>query len=405
MSPSRKNAHWSKMIDADGISIRLYERRGGTAVYMSFKWDEKKVQRSTKRSDRREAGEYARRFVHGLVEDRFLGRAGPVTLGQVFRVYFTERAPTLSDKWRAHAKVRRNLFEGAWGVTTNVEDLCQTHVDGYVAARRKGWLAPDHTKKRKAVRDGTLDGDFRWLSSVFNWAMKHRIEGKKLLTANPLHDVEWPKEKNPLRPVASHSRFVDTMEIIDQVDPSGRMRCMLALARYTGRRESAICHLRASDILWTPVAMRTALASQGMDESRAEHWENGAIRWRAESDKQGYDTLAPLSERARMELDAYMVKSPRLGDAWLFPSPRKDAGPSRSDVASKWLLRAEKLAGLPKLRGGIWHPYRRLWASERKNLPDADVAAAGGWRDTRALRLSYQHADPVTMKAVVEAGG
>ena len=63
---------------------------------MSFMWDGKKIRRSTKRSDRREAGEYARRFVHSLVEDRFLGRTGPVTLGQVFRIYFAERAPTLS---------------------------------------------------------------------------------------------------------------------------------------------------------------------------------------------------------------------------------------------------------------------------------------------------------------------
>ena len=30
-------------------------------------------------------------------------------------------------------------------------------------------------------------------------------------------------------------------------------------------------------------------------------------------------------------------------------------------------------------------------------MPDADVAAAGGWTDTRALKLSYQHADPATV--------
>ena len=46
---------------------------------------------------------------------------------------------------------------------------------------------------------------------------------------------------------------------------------------------------------------------------------------------------------------------------------------------------AARSAELPKLRGGVWHPYRRLWATERKHLPDLDVAAAGGWRDTRAL--------------------
>jgi hypothetical protein len=34
-------------------------------------------------------------------------------------------------------------------------------------------------------------------------------------------------------------------------------------------------------------------------------------------------------------------------------------------------------------------------------MPDVDVAAAGGWRDTEALRRSYQHADPATVLRVV----
>ena len=72
--------------------------------------------------------------------------------------------------------------------------------------------------------------------------------------------------------------------------------------------------------------------------------------------------------------------------------------------ATSWLVKAETLAGLPKLKGGIFHPYRRLWATERKNLPLVDVAAAGGWKDTQALRLSYQHADAETVLRVVEAG-
>lgn len=60
---------------------------------------------------------------------------------------------------------------------------------------------------------------------------------------------------------------------------------------------------------------------------------------------------------------------------------------------------------LPKLVGGVFHPYRRLWATERKHLPLVDVATAGGWRDTQALRLSYQHADPATVLRVVENAG
>ena len=43
--------------------------------------------------------------------------------------------------------------------------------------------------------------------------------------------------------------------------------------------------------------------------------------------------------------------------------------------------------------------------TERKHLPDADVAATGGWRDTVALRASYQSTDAATMRQVVEAGG
>jgi hypothetical protein len=40
------------------------------------------------------------------------------------------------------------------------------------------------------------------------------------------------------------------------------------------------------------------------------------------------------------------------------------------------------------------------WPTERKHLPDVDVAAAGGWSDTRALKMSYQHLDELTMYGV-----
>ena len=44
---------------------------------------------------------------------------------------------------------------------------------------------------------------------------------------------------------------------------------------------------------------------------------------------------------------------------------------------------------------------RIVWATERKDLPLKDVAAAGGWRDTSTL-LQYQQPDARTMRAVVE---
>jgi hypothetical protein len=62
---------------------------------------------------------------------------------------------------------------------------------------------------------------------------------------------------------------------------------------------------------------------------------------------------------------------------------------------------AERVARLPKLEGGLWHPYRRKWATERKHLPLKDVAAAGGWKDTETLLTCYQQPDNETLLAVM----
>lgn len=67
----------------------------------------------------------------------------------------------------------------------------------------------------------------------------------------------------------------------------------------------------------------------------------------------------------------------------------------------RYLRRAKKLAKLQPLEGSIWHAYRRKWATSRKHLPDVDVAAAGGWSDTRALKLAYQQVDEATLLCVV----
>jgi hypothetical protein len=101
------------------------------------------------------------------------------------------------------------------------------------------------------------------------------------------------------------------------------------------------------------------------------------IHWRAESDKVRKDWRVPMPDTLREELQAFRV---RMGGAFgglLFPSVQDREVPLRRDVLSKWLLLAEGKAGLPKLDGSVWHCYRRAWATSRKALPVADVAAAG----------------------------
>jgi hypothetical protein len=141
--------------------------------------------------------------------------------------------------------------------------------------------------------------------------------------------------------------------------------------------------------------VRAALAEAGLNEAHADGMPHGAIRWCEDTDKVGLRFVTAIGPEVRAELDLYLRRNPRMGDVPLFPAPgrkrRKGAPPPKHpekpisrDCTSLWLLRAERLAGLPKLRGGVFHPYRRLWAIERRHLPPTDVAEAGGWGDTQA---------------------
>jgi integrase len=102
--------------------------------------------------------------------------------------------------------------------------------------------------------------------------------------------------------------------------------------------------------------------------------------------------------------DEIKVFRGKLGSAFglhVFPSESDDQAPVRTDVFSKWLRKAEKKARLPKLDGSLWHAYRRGWASSRKHLPTADVAAAGGWSDVTTLIRCYQQVDDDTLLRVM----
>jgi hypothetical protein len=92
-----------------------------------------------------------------------------------------------------------------------------------------------------------------------------------------------------------------------------------------------------------------------------------------------------------------------------FPCPEgaglgKPVAPLHRRLASRQLVKDEALAELEKLKSGIWPPYRRALATERKGFSDIDVAAAGGWSDTRALKVAYQQADAKSKLSVVNAG-
>lgn len=87
---------------------------------------------------------------------------------------------------------------------------------------------------------------------------------------------------------------------------------------------------------------------------------------------------------------------------WMFTRESDGAASMDRHLFDKWLAAAERDAKLPKLQGGLWHPYRRKWATERKHLPLKDVAAAGGWQDVETLLECYQQPDHDTLQTVMD---
>jgi len=61
-----------------------------------------------------------------------------------------------------------------------------------------------------------------------------------------------------------------------------------------------------------------------------------------------------------------------------------------------WAARETLACGLSPA-AALRAAYRRKWVTERKHLPDVDVTAAAGWKDTQSPKSAYQQADTGTI--------
>ena len=248
----------------------------------------------------------------------------------------------------------------------------------------------------QVVKDGTIAADLIWLRGVLTLSTKWQGEdGTYLMREDPTRGYPVPKEKNPRRPLATQERFERVRAVAEQVrmvvrrGKNGERRRtylpeVLDLVEATGRRISAILALRFEDL-------------------RLDQGEYGSILWPADTDKTGKEWLVPLAKDARKAIDRVLQERPGIGAAFIFPAVTDASKSLDVDVASGWLLEAERLAGLEKQDGSLWHAYRRKWATERKHLPNVDVAAAGGWSALASLQTCYQMADQQTMQQVVSS--
>jgi len=319
----------------------------------------------------------------------------------VFAIYERERTPRKTARERKADARRIEMWMRVLGADLDPHRMSLAQWERFVRDRlagaidARGRAAPE--AKRRPVRARVVEADCNWLRWVFNWGTKWRApEGQYLMRENPVRGFEAPREKNPRRPVATQDRYEAIRKISDQVMMESRwgkpreershLSELLDIVNSTGRRISAVCKLTYEDL-------------------RLDEGPHGAIRWPAQTDKTGRETTVPISPTVRKAVDRILRERPGIGGAPLFPAPGAANKPVSRHLADRWLRKAEVLAELEPQKGSLWHAYRRKWATERKHLPDVDVAAAGGWKTVATLKSAYQQADAETMlRVVLEAG-
>lgn len=357
------------------------ERRNGR-FYLRW-WDSSKrngaggfVRRSLRHSDEKRAKTQARELAVELQAAQRTPKSDVPTVHELFFRYERDVLDAGVLKTPGPPRRRLKLWRTFLGSEREIRSIDRPTIDRFVAARRAGAFEGF----RKDVTGRTVGADVELLRTVLNWGTTVTVPGgQRLLDVNPIHGYPIPKTSSPKRPVVTYDRFLVLRPHCEVAHPM--FGVFMDVVESTGWRVSAICQLRADDL----------------DRAKRPEAPNGRLRKRRATDKQGVDGWVPITASLRSSLDT----APVVGAGYLFPAPSDPTRPWTRHYARQRLRLAEKLAKLEKMDGGDFHPYRRKWATERKHLPDADVAAAGGWLDTRSLKTAYQQVDPETLLAVV----
>lgn len=381
--------------------VRVFERQRGGVLYARV-WDAKRgtyVKRSLGHRDRERAKVYAAEQYAKLLAGSREIEEGRTTLGRLMSFYLRHRTPTKTKSEQDADERRAEMWLRVLGTATDAHGITSRGWDGFIRNRLSGSIdgrgRPVAAGKLRRVRERTVEADCLWLKWVLNWGVNERVgTDRYLLRENCIRGFPVPHEKNPSRVVASRDRYEAIRAVTDDVQMEirwegkrAKQRSWLSevfdLAMATGRRIGAVCALRYDDL----------------DLDRGPF---GFIRWRAETDKQGAESVLPIDEEARSGIDRQLARRPILGRAYLFPSPTNPDVPISRNLADSWLRRAEKIAGMDPQQGTLWHAYRRGWVVARKDLPSVDVAKLGGWSGTETMERVYQQADMGTMLEIVQ---
>ncbi len=312
------------------------------------------------------------------------GAPAPITLLTLFARYLLDLR--YSDD--GSLKTRRYLRESkkrakyllAWyrkkfGYHVEAERITIAHAKDYARARREGFPIG------RSVRTRTLQADLKFLKGALNWGTRADYHGEPLIARNRLAGWVIRREQDVRRPIIDDETILRLRLVAPRVHRL--LPLLILLMETTGRRLSSVLGLTWADF----------------------DFDKRLIRWRGELDKKRKTWDAPMPERAAEALLAHRPPNQESARALVFPHPQNPAVAVSRHLAADWLKRAYRYAGVEREIGGLWHPFRRRWATLRKHFSVKDIAAAGGWKDTQTILTCYIHADMDTMREVMEGPG
>ncbi|MCC7132357.1 MAG: tyrosine-type recombinase/integrase [Gemmatimonadales bacterium] len=129
------------------------------------------------------------------------------------------------------------------------------------------------------------------------------------------------------RPVLPHDQYTGMRAAASEL--GAECELAIVLAHETGHLTGSIRRLRWSDI--------------DLDRS--------VVRWRGENDKVGNEHSTPLTVEAVDALRAYRRLQARIGDWWVFPSPKSPYVPVSRHLARTWWRRLQNRSGIPNRPG------------------------------------------------------
>ena len=393
---AKRRTLWRWTHEDYGVTVTAYEIRRGGPVHLDYRIAKQRFRPSLGFGIRDEAGkiipereqrarDLARKKSAELRLGTVEGRADPmrITIGSAFALYHDEKRgglPPSASGVRKHRRARK-----FWTATFGEHRAWNSIVPAEVRAALQGLKDRGMTPTADAHAK-CLHACWRHLTDMLE------IDGLK----NPIRGLKWAKLNEGH--VAHRPRFlpaeIDRLwEVRHLADP--RFAAFFTLVDGSAARGKAVRVLRRS-ALDRPLDVAPS-------HEQAPH---------------GWVVLPPLKGQAavlvlltswqRAEIDAYLAGFlSELEAAWqadgtdypLFPSLRKAEGTPRAGrpfrhvprkTTGTWLHEAERIAGIPHVRGRGWHGLRRAGSDYLyEEIGLQGLTTAVGWSSTKTPEGIY----------------